>query len=145
LHFHDFKPNFNILMNWTDTFANFEVNGRLIDTDGLCGDVLSYVYGSDSDPEIAARFASNVFGTEAQINEDRGTEPEMGTPFCVGKHSVQVLGYRTVVIDGKTVKLRHAGRLENGMKCFYLRDLVRALGGTFRYDSRLDRDVIWVK
>jgi hypothetical protein len=143
-HFRNFEPDFDLLMDWTNTFANFEVNGDLIDCTGLSNDRVEYVLGSDSDPKVAIRYAPQIFGEPVDDPEDQDG-PQVGTPFSVGSHKVRVLGDRTVEIDGKTVKLRRSGGIEDDQKCIYVRDLVRALGGTFRYSRKLDRDIIWVK
>ncbi|MFI5386506.1 MAG: hypothetical protein ACHQ50_10350 [Fimbriimonadales bacterium] len=142
LHLRDFKPDFNVVMNWTNGATNFQTNGEMMDADGVGALRMSYVFGDSSDPKIAIRYVPEVFG--ADVSEE-GVEPEVGDSFEAGSHEVRVLGDRTVEIDGKAVKLRRSGGIEDDYKCIYLRDLVRALGGKMRYSAKLDRLVIWVK
>jgi len=142
LHFRDLEPDFDVLIDWVNGATNFQMNGEMMQANGIGGDRNSYVFGGSTDPKIAIRYVPEVFG--ADVTEE-GMEPEVGSLFSGGSHKVRVLGDRTVEIDGKTVKLRRSGGIEEDQKCIFLKDLVQALAGKFHYNASLDRIVIWVK
>jgi hypothetical protein len=138
IEFRNIEPDFDIGMTWTPTFWNFFVNGRR--AEGMPVDDMrnTFILGNGSDPKIYLRNIHNLLLREEfwQAAEPQEEEPQ----FTFRRKTVEVKENR-LYVNGKQMKLRrgYEGVDESQTAVVYVRDIVKALGGTYRYDSKWDR------
>lgn len=133
LEFTNFEPTFDIQIGWTPTFGNFYRNGKAILTLPVTEDGLTIIDGSGNDPRIYVEYIQLLL----TANTAQADNPDVFFRF---RNRLIEVERGKLMVNGKSVKLRRGyekdGRLGNWI---YVRDLVAALGGSYRYDSKLDR------
>lgn len=130
LRYKNLEPDFNLEMEWSPGFWNFVVNGKI--SEGSARDFDDgwlRLLGGGSDPLVHEQSLSEVFSS-------------------VSLPDFRFSGSRTLEVRGKKKLLsrlfvRRAGKSgEAPGRYVYLRDVVKALGGTYRYSSHHDQATI---
>lgn len=147
--FHDLEPDFDLDVRWANCFWNFRVNGSRPARLPLGMDAERLVQGPGTDPLIQLFALPNLLDApkksaddleQAQIDADELFELANG-------QTLEFPNQRTILIDGKRHRLRRPLKKANAphspeSRWVYVRDVVTALGGTYRYEKKLDRAVI---
>lgn len=127
----DVEPHFDLVMRWTNTPWNFKVNGVEAVWGPYDDNRAPLIWGSRTDPLVAAVAVPNIFGEAS----DKEYDPyKLWLSFDAGKHRVHMEPKGIVVIDGKRHHLRRGYRKRGARQAIYLRDLVTLLHGKMRFD-----------
>jgi hypothetical protein len=140
LQFKNFEPDFDIGMSWAPAFWNFFLNGRRVDGIPIDDGRSTFVSGNGSDPQIYVESIPNLFLSrdKAEAAVDHETD---NVEFDFKGKEFQVKKDR-LYINGKSVKLRRGYRKGEFGTWIYVKDLVKLLRGSYRYDSKWDRAFI---
>lgn len=133
LEFNHFEPDFDIEMGWPPTFWNFCHNGKPIPGLPITQEGLTFINGPGNDPKIYVESIEQLLSPSTAQNSGDVVS------FRLRNKSLKVENNK-LFVDGKGVKLRRGYEKDGELGSWiYIRDLVRALGGSYRYDSKLDR------
>ena len=134
------RPQADLTITMIPGFWRFTVNGQPVPSSGWA--LPHMVRGSKSDPLIHAETVGNVFGRwDAKYHNWNAWEhpiiKKLGGPFEVELSSL--------VSPTKLLRLARPARMftspweeKKGIEYIYLRDVVKALGGTYTYDPKAD-------
>jgi hypothetical protein len=134
------EPVYDFHILWTNAFWNFEVNGKTVEGTGYL-ERDQIVAGDGSDPMIKVQHLGQLLPHQDAGSRSYEEELTPMLPVEVANRFVGVDGKNRLTIDGVPARLRRP--IKDGM--VYVRDLVQALHGTFRYESERDRVSIRVK
>lgn len=139
---HNFVPRGDLELRMRWGFWNFRFNGKRVNMTSSYEDVIR---GSRQDPMIRLRNCKTVLCAPPDYVRQDNSWSKFESKYFGGPFEVSDYWVKTA--DGKRHRLARASRLrfdshENKRVPFiYIKDLVRALGGTFKYnraDERVD-------
>lgn len=149
--FHDIEPKFNLEMMWANCFWNFRVNGQNPGGMPMGNGEEMLVKGSGNDPLIQIGTLPMLLDPpEEETDSDEEVDDEAPKVWILKNGtSLEFPNRRTILINGKPHRLRHALDKGDGpsapeTRFVHVRDVVRLLGGTYRYIPKFDRADIWV-
>lgn len=143
--FHDLEPKFDLEMMWANCFWNFRVNGQNPGGMPMGDGEELFVKGTGADPliKIAALPLLLDPPEEEASSADEVEEDNPIVWILKNGTSLEFPSRRTVLINEKPHRL--ARPLDRGVpkapetRFVHVRDLVKAMGGTYRYIPSLDR------
>lgn len=146
--FRNLKPTFDLEMMWPSGFWNYRINGKGPQTIPLRRDGETQMHGTQEDPALDLIAFSNLLGTRKEVRRlDRAFDK--AKQFSTLNHVnlrgriVDFVRPGLIKIDGRPFEVRKvSGYSLNGV---YVRDMVKALGGTFQYHSKLERTDIVIR
>jgi hypothetical protein len=122
-------------MAWTPTFWNFYINGDRVEGSALSDMRATIIDGPGSDPKILLDHIDLLL---LGSPEDPETERNMNPDFKFHGKRVQVVKGK-LLVNGKPKPLKRQSGFDEDGHWVRVRDVVKALGGTYRYDAKLDR------
>jgi hypothetical protein len=140
-YFKNLEPKFDLEMMWPECFWNFRISGK--EPEGWPVDVAqeAMVKGSPYDPLIQPNVIVPLLGDEQEFK--RWDEESLeGPPIIALGREFEFPDDHHVTIDGKSYPLSRplqGKRAWKRSRWLHLRDLITALGGSYRYDPKLDR------
>lgn len=138
LTFSNLKPKFNLMLTMVTGFFNFRMNGKTVPNgrglpDQNDGPLLS---GPHDDLVIPVANLGNFFA----LRLDGGNEDWQSPEALAFGGSLEFLPPNRVKLrNGKVKTLARPITTKDDAKFVHLKDLVVALGGTYRYNKRYDR------
>jgi hypothetical protein len=141
------EPKFDLDLTTIDGFWNFRLNGRRLEQNlGL----EKSISGPPQDLRVSAESFGYLFG---RYLENKGGNTEWASPVSrrFGKR-LELVGRQTLVTgDGRRLRLKHPATDELGKPLgkgeepyVRLRDVFRALGGSYAYVPRMERVDLWL-
>lgn len=130
----DIEPAFDIEMSWAPTFWNFFVNKRRVAGIPVSDGRVTFIKGAGSDPKIQTTNAWKLF------RRDNPTIEESVSMMVNGRLMECEEG--KLLVDGEPLHFRRKPTKDEDGTWVYVRDLIAALGGTYRYDAKWDRAMI---
>lgn len=149
--FRNLEPKFDLSMTFMDSFWNFRVNGKglkvlPIDEDGASG--ISTARNSFNDPQFNLWGMLYLLGTKEDVTFIRHQIDQnqfyAGSVFHIRGRPARFEFPRHLVFRGKGLRLERP-MSDPDAPVMYVRDVVKALGGTYRYDARAQRADIRIK
>ncbi len=141
----DVEPDFRLDLYMIEGFWKVQVNGVLVSPMALS----SYTFGKPNDLLVTSSDVSSVFG-EPIPNKSTWTD---GTLINWKERNIHFPDKQSIEIDGKRIKLKRPisdrdiwpeNEHSPEYPYVYLRDVVEALGGTYRFDPKYDKVYIEV-
>lgn len=136
-----FKPTQDFVMSWPNEFPNFFVNGEeprgsFEDDSGTLA-----LKGPAIDPSIEFWKISELLGSLKDVQASSGLTDAETKDFELHHRHIRFPDSRHISIDGQSKLLKRP----ISSQWLHIRDLVSALGGTYKYDKRLGREDINIK
>lgn len=146
-HFKHIKPKFDLKMDWMNSFWNFRVNGKPAEVLPIGQSGESLVHGSGADPTLDFEGLPDLLGTVKEAKkgvDDFDIDNAPATDILLHGREMIFTPSGRVKLDGRYLKIRQAPGSKEENRVF-VRDIVNALGGTYRYDSAADRADIRIR
>jgi hypothetical protein len=147
-HFKNLKPTFDLEMLWPSGFWNYMINGKEPQAIPLRREGETQMHGTQDDPALDFIAFSNLLGIHQEVARidrlyEKSSDDRTIKRLRLREHLVDFVEPGVIKLDGKPFQVRKVpGYSMNGV---YVRDMVKALGGTFQYHPELERADIAIR
>ena len=142
-HFRHLKPKFDLEVMWPSGFWNYTVNGKYPQEIPMRRDGENQMHSTQNDPALDFDAFANLLGTRKEVARvdrlfDISNDLHAVKRLNLRGRKVDYLKDGLINVDGRVVNVRSV-KPKYSLNGVYVRDLVKALGGTFEYHPATER------
>jgi hypothetical protein len=147
-HFKRLLPKFDLEMMWPSGFWNYTINGKSPQEAPLRNEGETQMHGREDDPILDFDAFANLLGTRKEVARVDRLFKKADNLHAIRHlnlrgHGVDFVKDGVIKVDGKDIQIRRVPKYSlNGV---YVRDMVKALGGTFEHLPEVERSDIHIR